>query len=143
MHKYLNRKDKFPQVYLAGGFFSPEQIKTINAVETMLDKYGHDYFSPRKAGKTIEHLSEEEKKLHAKEIFESNCINIMNANIMLACIDDRDAGTMWEIGYGYARFKGINIFTFSAHNHGSNIMVSQCVKEHFPSLELVDKFLAS
>ena len=49
------------KIYLAGPFFSPKQIETIEAIENEFDKYGFDYFSPRKSGGVISHLSPEDR----------------------------------------------------------------------------------
>ena len=38
------------KIYLAGPFFNDKQIATIEAIENEFDKYGFDYFSPRKSG---------------------------------------------------------------------------------------------
>ena len=32
------------KIYLAGPFFNPKQIETIEAIENEFDKYGFDYF---------------------------------------------------------------------------------------------------
>ena len=44
------------KIYLAAPFENDAQVSTLKAVENEFDKYGFDYFSPRKSG-VVPHLS--------------------------------------------------------------------------------------
>ncbi len=42
----LRQKD----LYIAGPFFTPEQLEIVEQIEIMCDHYGIKYFSPRQEG---------------------------------------------------------------------------------------------
>jgi hypothetical protein len=52
--------------------------------------------------------------------------------MMVALIDGRDTGVIWELGYAY----GIHlpIVTVSAEGYGNNIMIEQSVIGHIPDV---------
>lgn len=65
--------------------------------------------------------------------------------MMLACIDDFDAGTMWEMGYFYmlAQASGPpknRILAFSTQQHGLNIMLAQSCDGFLASLTDIERF---
>ena len=72
------------KIYLAGPFFNPKQIETISRIEKEFDKYGFDYFSPRKSGGVISHLSPENRTKESKRIYDSNVSAMIDANILFA-----------------------------------------------------------
>ena len=86
------------KIYLAGPFFNPKQIETIEAIENEFDKYGFDYFSPRKSGGVISHLSLEDRSKESKRIYDSNVSAMIDANVLFAIVDGRDTGTVYEMG---------------------------------------------
>ena len=55
------------KIYLAGPFFNKQQLETIESIEAELDKYGFDYFSPRKGGGVLSHLSPEDRTKRVKK----------------------------------------------------------------------------
>ena len=87
------------KIYLAGPFFNEKQLATIEIIEEQFDNVGLDYFSPRKGGGKIEHLPLEKKMKESKRIYQSNIDAIMDCNILLAVVDGRDTGTIFEMGY--------------------------------------------
>ena len=128
------------KIYLAGPFFNEKQLATIELIETQLDKLGFDYFSPRKGGGKIEHLPLEQKKKESKRIYQSNIDAIMECNILLAVIDGRDTGTIFEMGYLRGAHDFANEFwkngpwrylvTYTDENYGLNIMIKEAVDAH-------------
>jgi len=115
-------------IYLAAPFFNPQQMATVFGVESAIETMGHELLSPRKRGPTLKDLSPEKRKLVAREVFETNCDDIDACDAVVAVIDDRDAGTIWEMGYAYAMEK--QIYTFTMHDYGVNVMLQGCISGH-------------
>ena len=132
------------KIYLAGPFFNEKQLKTIQLIEKEFDKHGFDYFSPRKGGGSIAHLPPEEKRKESKRIYDSNVEEIVKANILFAVVDDRDTGTVYEMGY----FKCLTVatpkprysITYTNENFGLNIMLKESVDAHVVGQEELEKF---
>jgi nucleoside 2-deoxyribosyltransferase len=131
------------KIYLAGPFFSEKQINLIERIESEFDKYGFDYFSPRKSGGVISHLSLEDRTRESKKIYDSNIREMVNANVLFAIIDGRDTGTVYEMGYFKAltdhfRYKSDKSekdlkrysITCTDENFGLNIMIKESVDAH-------------
>lgn len=82
-------------VYIAGGWFSPEQEKALDELECFIKKHFKQYFSPR------EHNNAKGQAL--EDIFQKNIQALDNADIIIASTIGKDMGTLWECGYAYAR----------------------------------------
>jgi nucleoside 2-deoxyribosyltransferase len=121
------------KIYLAGPFFNEKQIDVIERIENEFDKYGFDYFSPRKGGGVISHLSPEERTKASK----------VDANVLFAVVDGHDTGTVYEMGYFKAmtdhfRYKtneaSVDLrrytVTYTDENFGLNIMLKESVDAH-------------
>tara|TARA_R110002049_G_scaffold80104_3_gene203849 strand:- start:825 stop:1394 length:570 start_codon:yes stop_codon:yes gene_type:complete len=141
------------KIYLAGPFFNPKQIETIEAIEKEFDKYGFDYFSPRKSGGVISHLSPEDRTKASKSIYDSNISAMIDANVLFAIVDGRDTGTVYEMGYFRAltdhfKFKSENSaaehkrysITYTNENFGLNIMLKESVDAHIVGIKDLEKF---
>lgn len=152
---YFNDNEEINQdVYTAGPLFTPSQIKTCEAIETALKDRAITFFSPRldtaEAGKRLGTATQllaktdentdkaikakllSDRLAAAKDIFEANCKAIETSLAVVACIDDRDPGTMFEIGYAVA--KDIPVFTYSTQGYGVNIMIGQSTVQHFTDI---------
>jgi nucleoside 2-deoxyribosyltransferase len=127
-------------IYLAGPFFNEEQIATIAAVEKFLEEHQFKFYSPRRSGIVFKDLKPEEREAAAEQVFKANVDNIDDSTFILACIDDRDTGTAWELGYAYGSGDQ-NIITFSGKGYGANVMLSQCAKAHLTTLADLFDFL--
>lgn len=128
------------KVYAAGPFFTPDQVNTQQKVEEILTKYGYDFFSPRLEGGVFnKDAPEEVRQKQAQDIFDNNLNSMSSVDFAICNIDDRDTGTAWE--FGWFNGKGKPAVTFSGHNYGCNIMLSQSGLGHCPNLEILDKFL--
>jgi nucleoside 2-deoxyribosyltransferase len=112
------------KVYIAGPFFNPRQVATVEMVEAALEQRAHclTYFSPMRMGI----LSP--SKQDAKRIFDGNIKALKECDSMIAIIDDRDTGTIWEMGYAYAT--GIDTITFTNNDYGLNVMIGQSIRAH-------------
>jgi nucleoside 2-deoxyribosyltransferase len=121
------------KVYLAAPFFTPAQQQTLTAVEESLMTCSNvELYSPRQDGIVLNALPQEERAGKCREVFETNCARLDWCDAVLAIIDGRDAGTIWEMGYAHARNK--DIVTYTAHDYGLNVMLQECVIAHVKNL---------
>jgi nucleoside 2-deoxyribosyltransferase len=124
------------KLYLASPFFTPAQIKTVAMLESMLRELsGHHYiefYSPRQDGIVLKDLPPHERAVKAREVYETNIARVEWCDVVLAVIDDRDAGTYFEVGYGVAKAK--RIVTYTANNYGLNVMLQEAVIAHVHSV---------
>lgn len=138
-------------IYLAHPAFSPDQIEYANKLQTWLSEFTVRYasrfkvtvFNPFNYGPNIEN-DPEARKVLASTILESNVRLINRSSIVLALIDNRDAGVIWELGYAYARRRDSEatpyIMTFSAGDFTNNIMIEQSVFQHFTNIDSQEAF---
>ena len=65
----------------------------------------------------------------ARAIFERNISEIELADVVLACIDNYDPGTIWEMGYAYgireAGCTKAKLIAYTTKHHGLNLMLSE------------------
>jgi nucleoside 2-deoxyribosyltransferase len=139
------------KIYLAGPFFNDKQIATIEAIENEFDKYGFDYFSPRKSGGVISDLSLEDRAKESKRIYDSNVSQMIRANLIFAIVDGRDTGTVYEMGYFRALTDNPKSWTaerrrsvtYTNENFGLNIMLKESVDAHVVGELDLKKFCAA
>lgn len=108
------------RVYLAGPFFTPKQIEVANLVEELSKVAKLDYFSPR----TRCYCPPDATMAQRKMTFDMNTSAIEQCDLVLACIDDYDAGTMWEMGYAHAIRKPVISYSM-VPGRGLNLMLAQ------------------
>lgn len=118
------------KIYLGAPFFNPAQLKLVEELEDIFS--AHQVFSPRKEG-IMTNMTPEERRSQARRLFKQNVDNIDWCDILLAVIDDRDVGVMFELGYAFAR--GRDIVTFTNQSYGLNIMISECSQVHLQGLD--------
>lgn len=137
----LSGAPNLSKVYIAGPFFNDEQVKLITAIETLFNSMEIKYFSPRSFGV----LGEMDQDLRAKmtrDIYRKNIEEIDACDVMLAVIDDRDVGTIFEIGYAAALRKLYTeefgemrfIITISNKGYGMNVMLRESIDAHLHGL---------
>lgn len=119
------------KVYLAAPFFTPAQLASVEAVEDAL-RPTVDLYSPRQDGIVLKDLPYAERATAAKKVFQTNIDRLEWCGAVVAIIDDRDAGTYFEIGYAHARRKPI--ITYTACNYGLNVMLQESVLAHVARL---------
>jgi nucleoside 2-deoxyribosyltransferase len=132
------------RIYLASPFFNKDQIAVVERLETIIQNKGLDLISPRQSGLILKDMTAEDKVKYASIIFSTNLEDIEKADAIVAVIDDRDTGTIWEMGYGHARFKPI--YSFTNKDYGVNVMLSGCVKGHargFDQFERMAELIAT
>lgn len=94
------------KVYIAAPFFNEDQIRIVEELELTLEQHEIDYFSPRSEG-TLSNMTREEQELSHRSIFESNVRNMDDCTHMIACVQYKDTGTIWEMGYMFGQEKEI------------------------------------
>ena len=124
-------------IYIAAPFFNADQVATVAMIEAKLDSANMAYFSPRSEGTLLE-MTSKEKIQHMDRIFKSNIDNMVKANIIIAVIDGRDIGTIWEMGFAYAL--GKTVISYTNMDHGLNVMLAKSVQAHVKSM--VDLMIA-
>jgi len=121
------------QVYIAGPFFDTPQLEFVKEIEARLMAAGIKFFSPRSTGVLIE-MTPEEKKTSLAEIYGQNVWNMLTSSVMVAIIDDRDAGTIFEMGYftalAHANKIPRRLISITQKDHGMNVMLRQSVCAH-------------
>ena len=127
-------------VYIAGPFFNLNQCSTIAKIENLLAYRKIAYFSPRSAGVLLD-MDAADKRKNADKMYQLNIDNIKQADTIIAVIDDRDIGTIWEIGYAAAL--GKDIITYTANDYGLNVMLAKCVRYHAKHMNEVDLALSN
>jgi nucleoside 2-deoxyribosyltransferase len=133
----MQRKYDF---YLAGPFFNPEQIARMDQVKAMLVREGFVVGDPREMGPVIVNASAEEKTPEFfSKIFRGNVDGMEDSFIILACLDYKDIGTAFELGYFFKSNK--IVLTFAFDNPKTNVMLSQAVDTHFAKPEELEEFL--
>ena len=135
---------RYEKVYLASPFFNPEQLLLVKTIEVLIKNIGLECYSPRLDG-VLQDMSPEERARSTKRIFEKNCAEIMKCDAMFAILNDRDTGTIWELGFGYAykQFRNLDyrIITFTSGENKENVMLKECVNAHAHGLEQAEAFL--
>lgn len=123
------------KVYLASGWFNPNQERRVAEAEKVLVELGLDVFSPR------EHQCDEAEfgtKEWRELVFDNDINHIDWADFVFAIYDEEDAGTMMEIGYAYAT--GKPILVFNEQEKTLNLMISDSLTAYFESFEDVKAY---
>lgn len=120
-------------IYLAGPFFNEEQKRVMDAAKAECTRHGMKVCDPRDLNPVLVDMAPEERKAHTRKIFESNIRAMDHSYMLLACIDDRDTGTAFELGYFYTHDRPIA--TFSDKGYGCNVMLAEAADRHWSSIE--------
>lgn len=92
------------RIYLAGGWFTPEQEEEhIRIFKTLIEKTDYEIFNPRIAGEIDTSTSSDKMG----KILIGNIEAIQRADKVVVIYDYKDTGTIWEAGYAYALKKPI------------------------------------
>lgn len=116
------QESKKHHCYIAAPFFNPDQITRVALVETLLEKHGFTYFSPRKQS-AIGPISDHDVR---KAAFKMNVDGIDDAEFLIAITDGKDMGTVFEAGHAYATNIPIIYVAFTLGKDGMfNLMLSE------------------
>ncbi len=127
------------RIYLAGPFFSPEQIARIEKVEVALRQNPtvDSFFSPRQSDENDAPSAEVGSPAWAKQIFAKDVAEIDQADALVVVADyvhaNVDSGTAFEVGYGYHAHKPLIILQELA-DEPLNLMIGQAAHYYTQSI---------
>lgn len=127
------------RIYLAGPFFSPEQIARIEKVEAALRQNPtvDSFFSPRQSDENDAPSAEVGSPAWAKQIFAKDVAEIDQADVLVVVADyvhaNVDSGTAFEVGYGYHAHKPLIILQELA-DEPLNLMIGQAAHYYTQSI---------
>ena len=127
------------RIYLAGPFFSPEQIARIEKVEAALRQNPtvDSFFSPRQSDENNAPSAEVGSPAWAKQIFAKDVAEIDQADALVVVADyvhaNVDSGTAFEVGYGYHAHKPLIILQELA-DEPLNLMIGQAAHYYTQSI---------
>lgn len=127
------------RIYLAGPFFSPEQIARIEKVEAALRQNPtvDSFFSPRQSDENDAPSAEVGSPAWAKQIFAKDVAEIDQADALVVVADyvhaNVDSGTAFEVGYGYHTHKPLIILQELA-DEPLNLMIGQAAHYYTQSI---------
>lgn len=125
----LRKEEKMkPHIYLAAGWFNPEQKRQMDEVyKVLLDlrlKGEIDFFSPMYDGIVLKGKEDPNWRQKMKEVWELDIRKITESDLVIACTQDHDVGTIFECGYASAR--NIPILCYNSNPElGLNVMLAQ------------------
>lgn len=108
------------RVYIASGWFNKEQQEDLDIIKKCLGKGYFDYFSPKDefiCSPTADNITRQ-------KTFDGNIGAIDNCSLMIVNTRDKDLGSIFEAGYGYAKNKKIIYFCRGLKGQ-FNLMLSQ------------------
>ena len=97
------------KIYIAAPFFNPEQLALVRAIEHTLFKLSIPFYSPRSEG-ILDDMEMKEKQNSKAVIYNTNINAMDDCTSMIACIESRDTGTIFEVGYFAAQKKDIVLY---------------------------------
>ena len=83
------------KVYFASPWFNPEQAEREDRVKNKLRELGFDVWSP-KDNCVCSPIADKAMRIR---VFNDNCWNIEDCDVLFAITDGKDMGTIWEAGY--------------------------------------------
>lgn len=126
------------KIYLASPFFNEEELDRMEIVKSILRKKELEVFAPfEHQNKHLEFGSMEWRKA----TFKSDVDAIDACDIMVAINSQGnydDAGTMWEIGYAFA--KGIPVILFNNTDKTINLMIADSLHALIKSYDELEKY---
>ncbi|MGE7273610.1 PfkB family carbohydrate kinase [Brevibacillus panacihumi] len=116
--KFVVNEDSPKKIYLAGPFFSTQEIQWVKHVCDRLEDAGFIVLSPsRENGFIFNDTSYEQRK----NIFQSDIDLLKSSDIVVALLDHDDPGTCFEIGYAFE--KGLPVYGFKTSRTDLNNMI--------------------
>lgn len=106
-----------PKIYVAGGWFSDEQVEALDDLEYVVQLCSrYSNFMPR-------HMNLGVEGVNWDSIFKENIKHLNNSSLVVASTVGKDMGTMWECGYAYA--KNIPIVYYTPGIDKPNLMLGK------------------
>lgn len=122
-----------PRIYLASGWFNPEQKKQMDEVyyvlRSLCSVHMVEFFSPFYNG-TVLKKDDPDLRKKMKETWDLDISEIEKSDMLIVCTQDHDVGTIFEAGYSsaWARAHGrtIPILCYNSKPElGLNLMLCQ------------------
>lgn len=126
------------KIYLAGPFFSDEQIDRIHRVETALKNNStvESFFSPMETN-TTDNEGKQGTPEWARLVFKLDTDEIDKADVVCAVSDfthkNMDSGTAFEVGYAFASHKPIIVL--QELDEPLNLMIGQALRYYTKSVD--------
>jgi nucleoside 2-deoxyribosyltransferase len=114
-----------PRVYIASPIFTPEDRGKVGEVAGMLEQLSYITYCPHRDGIM---LDKDAPSSAREEVFQSNVRAIRRADVMLAILDVKDTGTIWELGF--AMGANIPIVALTLSSARMNVMLERGVLCH-------------
>lgn len=110
------------KVYLAGGWFSENQDRVLTQIEEILSNYNcFKVYSPRR--QTQFKSGTKPSKEICEIVFNNNIVAIEDCDIMIASTEEKDMGTVFEMGIAFQLEKPIIAVYF--HKEPYNLMLEE------------------
>lgn len=132
--KAYSRKRRRYDFYVAGPFFNPEQVASMERLEHVLDTHGKTMFRPRFASDIAE--------VGPAGCFDDDVNGICASKAVIANLMDEDSGTMFEIGFAHSL--GIPVYAYREglrDGDSINLMIAQSVHAVFSSSDDLARYL--
>jgi hypothetical protein len=131
--------DPKAKVYLASGWFSPAAAEELTQLERVLDERDWiDLASPRR----IFVCPPDAPKEVQDQTFVGNLQHIMTCDFLLVNTRDKDIGTIWEAGFGFAHKKPIVYFCAGLPDGAKfNLMLARSGIKVCTSIEDLEDYL--
>ena len=123
-------------IYIASPFFNSAELARVSRIESFCKGHALMPLSPRE----FLVLKPDANKGDRKAVFYKNCDWIKKSDLVLACMDDRDTGTVWEAGYAYGISKPVVAFSENPSDK-VNIMLAQACCGWIRGWDCLEKFL--
>lgn len=126
------------KIYLASPFFNAEELDRMKIVNSILRKKELEVFAPfEHQNKHLEFGSMEWRKATFKS--DVDAIDACDIMVAINCQGNYDdAGTMWEIGYAFA--KGIPVILFNNTDKTINLMVADSLHALIKSYDELENY---
>ena len=126
------------KIYLASPFFNSEEINRMETVRSILRDKGLEVFSPAEhQNKHLEFGSMEWREATFKS--DIDAIDACDIMVAINCQGNYDdSGTMYEIGYAYA--KGIPVVLFNNTDKSINLMIADSLHSLLTSYDELQNY---
>ena len=113
------------KIYLAGGWFTPEQDKLHTKIFNSINTLFFDVYNPRIEGQKITEKYNGNFNEASSEILLGNITGIEHSDAVVVIYDYKDTGTIWESGFAYASKKPIIYYSETNGNKPFNLMLAK------------------
>ncbi|MNO91577.1 2'-deoxynucleoside 5'-phosphate N-hydrolase 1 [compost metagenome] len=116
--KFIVNDDSPKKIYLAGPFFSSQEIQWVEHITDRLEDARFTVLSPSRENGFISKDTSFEQK---RSIFHLDIDLLNSSDVVVALLDHDDPGTCFEVGYAFE--KGIPVYGFKTSQTDLNNMI--------------------